>query len=170
MADLSDKHQRVLEFFSVLPQRIVALHGSDNVAEFLLYEICNHDNFCVKKAAFFVDSPDFNTMKGVAGINTDNSFTDNHWDAPGDFSHHMSSCDFNTQVRSHAAPSIHNSPYDPITAAKMAKDLNFKKPLFYSWRMKHDNYGFVIYEQADANDLDQHMFNSLHLLSFCPVF
>ncbi|HJM69243.1 MAG TPA: hypothetical protein QGF02_04820 [Candidatus Babeliales bacterium] len=164
-----DAPQRVLEFFSMLPERIVTLHGTDNVAEFLLYDICHHEDFGIQKAAFFIDSPEFNCMKGVAGINKENKFTGAHWESPEDFSDHMNGCDFNQQVRMHEAGSIHKSPYDPVKAKELSGNLDFKNPQYHSWSMKHGNRGFLIYE-GDQKEPHEHMVNSLHLLSFCPVF
>ena len=165
-----DAPQRVLEFLSLLPQRIVTLHGVDNIAEFLLYDICHHDNFALQKAAFFVDSPEFNCMKGVAGIDCSNRFTGAHWESPENFTEHMNACDFNKKVRTHEGKSIHNSPYDPVKAKELSKQLDFKKPQYHSWSMKYGNRGFLVYEMSETTDHHDHLLNSLHLLSLCPVF
>lgn len=167
----SEKDNQILEFLSVLPERIITLHGTDNIAEFLLYDICHHDNFLIKKAAFFIDSPDFNCLKGLAGINTENKFDKTHWEEPDDFSAHMNGCSFNQLVRDIEQATIHNSPYDPVKAAKLAKDLDFNNPMYHSWQMKHENRGFIIYEtQQELSDQEHHLHKSLNLLGFCPVF
>jgi hypothetical protein len=166
------QYQKMIALLTTLPEKIVVLHGADNVAEFVLYELCNHDEFGVDRAAFFVDSTDFNHLKGVVGVDRSLTFQQQPWQSPQEFSSFMKSCPFNADVRSINQASIHHSPYDPKEAAFLANKLNFQQPEFYSWRMRHDNQGFLIVQRSKNCDHanDPFFASGLHFLSFCPIF
>jgi len=56
---------------------------------------------------------------------------------------------------------------------QVAKGFEFSNPGYYSWDMKHDNHGLLVYEkQAKTGDacLVEHALNGLSLLAFCPIF
>ena len=52
-----------------LPKRMVPLYDLEaigNIPEFVLHDLCHEDCFNLKKAAFLVDNPDFDSLQGVA--------------------------------------------------------------------------------------------------------
>ena len=80
---------------------------------------------------------------------------------------------FNQLVRQSVQPSIlKNGDFDPFKAQEIAQKLGIKVPAFRSWEMKHDNYGFLVYEYSGQklDGVEEHLFNSLYLLNFCPLF
>ena len=44
------------------------------MSEFVLHDICNPNCFNLQKAAFLVDNPDFDCLKGVAGFSADEAY------------------------------------------------------------------------------------------------
>ena len=57
-------------------------------------------------------------------------------------------------------------------AASLANMCNFRQPEFFSWKMRHDNQGFLIVQRSKSCDRahDAFLASGLHFLSFCPVF
>ncbi len=173
--ELLQRQNKMLSYLSSLPRRMLLLHGIDNVTEFVLHDLCAEECFNLNKAAYFVDNPDFNCTKGVAGFSRDEAFAkiDAPWQDPRTFSAHMQLSSFNRQVRSLNRCSIKKGGETHADLAGMlAKDLGFKNYDFCSWQMRHDNEGFVLYEKCDSSDLfvKDHLLDGLTLLSFCPIF
>jgi hypothetical protein len=173
--DVLQREHRMLNYISSLPRRMLQLHGSENVTEFVLHDLCREQCFNLTKAAYFIDNPDFNWTKGVAGFSRQEAFgkSDAIWEKPEEFSTHMKNSAFNQKVRSMARCSL--KKFDDghkDLAAELANDLGFANHDYCTWNMKHDNHGFVVYERADVNDTfaHDHMINGVSLLSFCPVF
>src|ERR1700691_4148672 len=92
---------KMLSCLAALPKRILSLHGEDNVTEFVLHDLCHQDCFNLNKAAYFVDNPDFNCSKGVAGFSRDEPFNECEviWSKADAFSEHMKKSAFNQRVR-----------------------------------------------------------------------
>jgi len=172
--ELLQRQCKMLSCLSGLPRRMLGLHGADNVTEFVLYDLCQKDCFNLTKAAYFVDNPDFNCTKGVAGFSREERGDScNIWENPHGFSSEMQGSQFNNKVRSVASCSLKKGGnlHDEL-AKNIARDLDFKNYAYCTWNMKHDNHGFVLYEKADAHDAfaDEHLLNGLSLLSYCPIF
>lgn len=172
--DINPRHHNVLRKLSHLPKRMMSVHGKDNVSEFVLHDLCDTACFALEKAAYFVDNPDFNCFKGVAGYDHSNRYPheDVYWQQCDDFSCHMQDCNFNRHVRTISRQShIRNNVPNDAIAYEIARDLAFKNPAVYTWPLKHNNSGLFIYETAEDNqELDEHMKNGLELLGFCPIF
>lgn len=173
--DSFTKQSRLLNQLSHLPKKILSLEGSENTPAFVLHELCNEQCFNLSKAAFFVDSPDFNYIKGVAGFNDQEAFKDAHgmWQNPHAFIDHLQQASFNQSVRNYSGHSIKRTEAgSEDLIASIAEKLGIQNPAFYTWDMKHDNHGFLIYEKNEARlqGIEEHLENSLYLLSFCPVF
>ncbi len=172
--ELVDKQYKMLKFLSHLPRKIIDLHGVDNATEFVLHDLCHEDCFNLKKAAYFIDNPDFNCTKGVAGYSRQEPYEGaNIWESPQAFSNHMKSSSFNGKVRQLNRCSLKNvHDMHAQLAQELAHDLGFANYGYCTWRMKHDNDGFVVYEKAIADETfaDEYLVNGLTLLSFCPVF
>lgn len=167
-----DRHNKILQHLADLPKKIVMLDGVDNVSEFVLHELCHENCFNLEKAAFFMDSPDFDVLKGVAGFSKLEAYGDPVWDDPKLFSKHMQQSSFNQMVKQFAQSSISRSKADPKEAlALIAQQFDFNNAAFHSLQLKHMNNGHLIYEFEDHFDnLHEHFGNSLYLLSFCPIF
>jgi hypothetical protein len=169
------KHKKVLGSLSCLPKKVLAVHDLDNATEFVLHGLCNEGCFNLHKAAYFVDNPDFNLFKGVAGFSQAEAYSewDEMWNHPDAFTTFMQGSDFNQKIRKFCADSIHrnNKSYEHLIA-DISEEIGVKDPSFFSWDMKHDNKGLLVYEKngADAAIFEEHFLNSLYLLSFCPVF
>lgn len=168
-------YKRVLDCLSCLPKNIITHQGRENISEFVLHGLCSQGCFNLKKAAYFVDNPDFDCIKGITGfcqseVNLDWSEI---WDDPESFSLIAKSSPFNQKVRSFAGASTkkNNDPVEKFIST-IAKDIGFANPNYCTWATKHFNHGILIFEKSETtNDLyEEHFFNSLHLLGFCPIF
>ncbi len=174
--ELLVRYKKMVTRLTNLPKRIISLHDDEsfaNIAEFVLYDLCHEDCFNLNKAAFLVDNPDFNCMQGVAGFSRHEPFTDREliWDKPDTFTSFMQQSPFNRRVRSFNASSTrrNGNQYNQVVH-EVAQSLGLREPAFSVWDMKHANNGVLVYECADQEKLfDEHLINSLHLLSFCPV-
>lgn len=172
--DTLTRHHRLLHAINELPKRMLSVYSRDNSPEFVLHHLCNTTCFDVPKAAYFVDNPDFDCTKGVAGFaREEHAHTNfNHWDKPEDFTQHMRVSPFNAQVRSVLTPSIYRSQKpDNVVISDIAGNLGMRDYAYCSWNMKHDNRGFLVYEvNGQCDDLFNELFaDSAHFLGFCPI-
>ena len=171
--NLTVQEIRLLESLSSLPQKMLAIHGISNLTEFVLHELCNQDCFNLDCAAYLIDNPDFDCLKGIAGFSkSECSDLPDVWDQPEKFSQHMKTSNFNNNVRKINNKSILKcgQSYDSALS-EVARNLNLGHPVYYSWPMKHDNHGILIMERANHEPtLDQHILKGLSFLAFCPVF
>ena len=175
---MSPRHEQLL-CFARLPQKMLALSFSDNLVEFVLHELCSTRCFNIAKAAYFIDNTDFNCLKGIAGFDKANEFTtgtQESWSSPEKFTRHMSGCRFNTKIRSLLMPSSTrvNQPM-PELIHSLSRTLDMHKPQYYTWMLKHDNRGILVYQLPDSSDdaaqeFDTELLCGLHILAFCPVY
>jgi hypothetical protein len=172
---MMNNHAYVIDRLRRLPRKMLLLHGLDNVTEFVLHELASKHCFDLKKAAYFIDNPDFNCFKGVVGIsNTGLDTLEDIWINPDTFTQHMLESPFNQHVRSFTYKSHkkHSEPYEKV-ADNIANELGLASYDFYTWNMKHDNHGFLVCEKNDRNMQeklhDDIVIDGLSLLSFCPV-
>lgn len=170
------RHYAMLSRLSSLPRKMLSLKGHENITEFVLHELCNKQCFDLSKAAYFVDNPDFDCLKGVAGFCAVEAYNPetNIWANPSAFSTHMQGSQFNQKVRTITHKSMRkDNKKDQEIVDRVARELNLQTPGYYSWDMKHDNHGLLIYErqckEGDSCDVDS-VLNGLSLLGFCPIF
>ena len=168
------RQQQVLQCLSSLPRKIMTIHELENVPEFILQDICDESCFNILRAAYFVDNPDFNQLKGVAGFCRDEAYKkgDTFWNDPDSFSSFMQNSTFNSRVREIVWESIKgNNHIHEHIISEIAPQLGFKNPAWCNWDLKHYNHGLIIYEKADlAEDtFDEHFINTLYLLGFCAI-
>lgn len=172
---VSPRHHRLLTCLSCLPQRILSVHGLHNVTEFVLHDLCIEPCFNLEKAAYLVDNPDFNCLKGIAGFAQKERFDDyeNIWDKQDQFASHMQSAPFNQKVRGVGKPSIRavGTP-DQEALQALAADLDITNPSYFTWDMKHGNRGILLFQRAegDTEPIEDPLLRGLYLLGFCPVF
>lgn len=169
------KNYDIIKKMSSLPAKIVTLHGRDNITEFVLHDLAGKLCFNFGKAGYFVDNPDFDHFKGVAGYCNSQSFehADFIWENPEEFTRHMQGSPFNKQVRT----IMHQSPKRGCLDARkivdtVAQELDMADPHYFCWDMKHYNHGLFIYEHANGKTdwEEEDLMNGLHLLSMCPIF
>lgn len=168
-------NHEVLSALSRLPRKIIMLHGHEAsaLAPYVLHELSDGHCFNFKKAAYFVDNPDFNCLKGVAGFDHDEHDVETSLDSPHAFAEHLDHCGFNQYVRSLSHVSYKNSRMheeDVIKFLARNLDINFHNASCLIWDMKHDNHGVLIYQCNDVDDeIREHLNNGVHLFSFCPI-
>lgn len=171
---MNDRKRAIIERLSTLPRKILGLHGRDNTVEFVLHELARQDCFDLEKAAYVIDNPDFDCLKGVAGFQRPEvcTFESDIWSEPDNFSQHMKGCQYNTTVRNYQRNSgVKSGQKDEDIVKEVAHDLGFETPFYYSWNMKHDNHGILLYEKRDPQDCDcDYLLEGLCLIGFCPVF
>lgn len=176
--DLMKRSHQLLCHLSCLPEKIVAAHDVDNLAEFVLYELCHPACFNFKRAAFFVDNPDFDCLRGIVGVSTDEHALNNQdiWKMYENFSKSMKDSSFNASVRAVSGASMAKSGL-PVEqeVTKLLTLLPFKNPEWRSFKTKHGNRGILIFERTGLEqDLDQvisdHILSGAALLAFCPIF
>lgn len=167
------RHYQVLVNLAQLPAKILQHHSLNNIPEFVLHDLCNETCFNLSKAAYFVDNPDFNCLRGVAGYCKDEDCfgRDSIWCKPEQFTQHMQRSLFNQKVRSTNKSSImHNSSGKEKALDSLAQELGIKNPSYSLCDLKHDNHGVFVFEKADtACDLDDYLHKSVSLLGFCPI-
>lgn len=166
-----EKKYEMLKSLSCLPKKILALHGADNTTEFVLHELCSSNCFNLSKAAYFVDNPDFNCCKGIAGCDRKERFENDSWCAPDDFSCHMKQSIFNQKVREAHFLSLGASSLES-QVSELAQKLDMKNPGFHRWKLKNGNHGILIFEkpQNENDGLKEYLEDGLSLLGFCPIF
>lgn len=171
--EVLQRQYEMLDSLSKIPLNILRLHGHQNVTDFVLYELCHERCFNLEKAAYFVDNPDFNCLKGVAGhARTERVNIADIWKDTDNVGHALLESPFNKQVRSYSSSSLKKEASDNELACKIAKDLGIKEYGYCSWGSKHDNHGILIYEKAKNDEAvdEERLLSGLSLLSFCPLF
>lgn len=172
----AERRQELLTCICSLPRKMTQVHGIENLTEFLLYHLADERCFNFSKAAYFVDNPDFDVFRGVSGFHKLEAFkSDDHWQHVDEFTSHMKDASFNRRVRSVGKKSSkkQQEKIDPALIELIAQELELEKPQHYSWKMKYDNHGLLVFELADQEDqelVQESLEESLYLLGFCPVF
>ena len=171
--ELSRDQSTLLNHLSHLPRKIVSLKGMSNAPEFVLHELCDERCFNLSKAAFFIDNPDFNFIKGVAGFQSQEAYpADDIWQNPEQFIAHMQQAPFNQMVRGFSHESVKRTGKQQDMVEIISRAFEFEQPAYRVWDMKHDNHGFLVYEYngKELEGIEEHLDNSLYLLNFCPLF
>ncbi len=172
---LMNRNAQIVDSLRRLPRKMLQLHGLENVTDFVLHELCSKDCFNIPKAAYFVENPAFNCLKGVVGVSTiELPGIDNIWLNSDQFVKAITQSSFNQQVRSYHYESHKNRGHSPEEMAKIiAQELGLGDYSFYAWDMKHDNHGLLVCEKSSEPDEHPHeevMVDGLCLLGFCPVY
>jgi hypothetical protein len=162
----------VLQKLHSLPRKMTGMHNARNVAEFVLHELCQSECFDIPRAAYLIDNPDYDWMKGVAGYCKQEHFDKDVWSCPLDFTAHMRSASFNNAVRNFNRHSCHkhNESLEDV-AVDIAHKLGIKEVGCCIVAMPHDNHGIFVYEKSIDHPNDKEcLMNGASLLSFCPVY
>ncbi len=166
------RYQKLLKCFTDLPQQILSLQEIDGVAEYVLHSLCNEGCLNLSKAAYLIDNPDFDCIKGVAGFNKADEISDIVLEDHGQFQEHMDQCEYNKKVREINLRSAHRKGQSPEeTVKQLALILGMVNPMYHTWTIKHDNHGLLIFERAleEAPIKQEEFIKGLSLLGFCPV-
>lgn len=171
--DHLDRRHNVLHHLTHLPRKIVSLNGAENLTEFVLHDLCQSRCFNLPKAAYFVNNPDFNCIKGVAGVHASELFQGDSWEQPHDFSAHMKQATFNQKVRGIDQCSIIKSrnALDGLVK-EIAQELDMDRYAVQLWNVKHDNQGVLIFAQDEQDEYvtEEMIHAGACLLGFCPIF
>lgn len=171
----SERHNQIMRCLCHLPRKLVELHEHENLPEFVLNDLCHASCFNLTKAAYFVDNPEFNFVKGIVGYYRPESYPDHAvaWEDTQSFSLHMESSPFNQQVRTFIRPSIKRGNHVHADIVRViAEECSLRDPLFFSWNMKHGNHGLFVFQEQDLEEdgMQEHLSNAVHYLSLCPIF
>jgi hypothetical protein len=162
-----------------LPHKILDHHinNIDNIIDMVFYSLCNENFFNMDKAAYLIDNPDFNILKGIAGFDKKNNYKKKYsngidrsdiWQFKDYFKEHINNCEFNNSVKNFLGTSIFSSIYNIDDKIKnIAKSININNPRYYTWLTKNDNYAMVIFESP--NEISKDLLLHLRLLSLCPI-
>ena len=167
-------HLALLQHLKEVPKKIVNVHGQDNVQAMVLHDLCHESCFNLNKAAYFVDNPDFNCFKGIAGIcKHEEGYckeTSNIWEESDKYCSYLQNSSFNNKVCSFEEQSMQNGSQEDLIN-KIALELEIEDPQYLVWPMKHDNFGVLIYQNNDGDKelIEEHLGHGVYLLSFCPV-
>lgn len=171
--DLIKRYRNYAHRMSGLPKRLVSLQDQEHsLSEFVLHDLCDGECFNIKKAAFLVDNPDFDILKGVAGFHHGHNYkTNKHWDEPEEFSAHMKNSAYNQKVKSICKCSHKKSGKNlDHLIEQCAQELEFEKPEIVTWNLKNYNHGILLFEVDQKDDIfNDHFEDLIHMLSFCPV-
>jgi hypothetical protein len=164
---------KLLQHLGNLRKMIVHNHELENLSEFVLYDLCNGPCCNVTKAAYFINNPDFNILKGVAGYHKKELHVSNSWNEQKQFIGSMRNSLFNQKVRNRLQESFAKGEIsEQYLVRKLADFLEIENPGYHVWDLKHANHGLLIYEslQNQQAHVQEHLHDSLYYLSFCPVF
>lgn len=171
---LERKKRDIMHNLSSLPRKILQIYGRENIAEFILHELGKQDNFNLKKAAYIIDNPDFDCLKGVAGYCLPEAYKSDKdiWQEPDAFTNYMKKSGFNNKIRGFNRSScVKKGKSDQDIVNEVAADLGFEHPSFYAWKLKHDNHGILLYEKNDDESCDcDYLLDGLCIIGFCPIF
>lgn len=173
-SEMPFQHEKLLRCFTHLPRQILRLNEIDNATEYVLHSLCEEGCLNLQKAAYFIDNPDFDCLKGIAGFSKEegSNSCDIVLDDTGCFKNHVAQCDYNKTVRTITAPSPKRNGYSPERIIEQfAEKLGMSNPECHSWNIKHDNFGLLIFErdESDERQLHEDFLHGLSILGFCPV-
>ena len=166
--------QKLSDTLLHLPHRILKNYSCDNLSQIVLHYIAHPDCFDFRRAAFFIDNPDFDHLIGVAGYCTNECSCqlDELWKEPDLFNKETQRV-FDQEIRQHVASSVKRTAdfADSTYIKALGKKLGMKQPEFISWDMKHANHGLLVYEpRKKLDEWQQFMLDkAVSFLGFCPI-
>lgn len=168
---MSERRYELFTRLSTLPKKMALAHNADYMAELVFCELCGKGCFDLKKAAYFLDNPDFDCCRGIFGFHAPEFGAADLevWENPTPTSEQLRRSEFNRLVRSisHASITKNNSEY---LLNEIAKTLGIEKPQFCICHARHDNHGVLITEQVESEELKDYLEHGVSLLGLCPLF
>jgi len=172
LKNIPPEKYHLLVLLSKLPERIIAVHGLPNATEFILHALCKDSGLPIQRAAYFVDNPDFDWCKGVAGFACDEQerTTEQMWSCPDDFTRAMQQSPFNQKVRSLSLESVGSHKIEELRE-RVKQELPLKNPACFRCNIKHDNIGILFVDDApDHKQVEEGIYDAVYFLGMCPVF
>ncbi len=169
----SDEGLLVAKLLS-LPHRILSNHEVHGLEQLVLHDLGHGHNFNLGKAGYFIDNPDFDCFKGVAGYDDGECslHQQDPWASPQAFVESMSNAPFQKKIAGLAQRSVagqHKTADDAGIFKTLGATIGMKDPSVITWKMKHGNNGVLLFESSHAGsarkqELLQHF---LPLLGLC---
>lgn len=170
--DSLETENGLLHQLLALPDRIIKLHSISSLPQIVLHELCHDHCFGIEKAAYLIDNPDFNCVRGVAGYCKDECtrHKEDVWSDPHSFNDDMKDAPYHQEVQCFSDHSVrHAGDYSTEELHILGQRLGIAKPLCFTWGTKHDNNGILIVESDSCSQENRRrlLYNVLSLLSLC---
>ena len=158
-----------------LSDRIIKNYDLHDLPTLVLHHVGHEESFGLKKAAYFIDNPDFNHFQGIAGFTTSECKLHHPtlWKSPTSFNENKKTARFHKSVEQFADESLSKkSKISPESKLKkIAKELGLTSFDFFSWTLKYGNTAFLLFESGkklskQEKELLEH---AVSYLSFCPT-
>lgn len=168
--------EKLLQHFGNIRKMMIHNHELGNLSEFVLHDLCTGPCFQVNKAAYFINNPDFDLIRGISGYHQQepNVQIQDIWNNQKQFIAGMQDSNFNKKVRSH---NLHGAfergkSSEKYMVDKLADLLEINNPVYHTWNLKHANHGLLIYEPVvtDVEEIQNHLLDSFYYLGFCPIY
>lgn len=173
LSHMTARRYELVSRLSTLPKQIVLAHDTDHLAELIFCELCGKNCFDLKKAAYFLDNPDFDCCRGIVGLSASEfslpTTGSDLWENPTPVSEQMRRSPFYQKVRGlhHASVTKNNSDY---LISQIAKDLGIEKPEVCISRARNDNHGLLISEHPVDEEVREYLEHGMSILGLCPLF
>lgn len=141
-------HLSVVDDLIEIPQNILRFNHRPELIDFVLQKISNEKCFSFHRAAYLVDNPDFNFLKGICGF-CKNSNPANVSTINDELLEQISRSEYNNKVKNFQNISLKANNRDirnPETLAELSNALNIPEPQVYSWDLKNNNFGILIFK------------------------
>lgn len=162
--------KNLLYHVGALPKLMLGNHMRDDLASFVLHELCSKKGFGLGKAAFFINNPDFKLLKGVTGYHEPEAYNGISWENHEDFVKHMQQANFHTKVRAHQGTHLGENS-GGLSLNQLQDTFEFEQLGAHVWDLKHDNQGIFLFEKQDCGKIvDDHLADFVQYLGFCPVY
>jgi hypothetical protein len=161
----------IADHLTKIPKKILSSSDFDILADCVLYEISKEICFHLSSVSYFVYNPDFHVCRGIAGILKEDltNWCKDPWNNEKEFKEILHNTQFNKKIRETSFCTIKDQTIDTI-GTEIKKIINNENLQFYSWKIKNNNIGILLYQkinisQCDENDIE----NGASLLGFCPI-
>ena len=159
MSDVQSLNELVSELLQ-LPRHILQHMHTAGLTDILLGHLASKSYFNLKKAAYLLNNPDFNCVKGMAGIEiSDTNHWQNPWSNPLEHTKFLENSSFNKKVKTFVGHGLFTNPSQEDTPRiiKYAEEhLALENPVFIGWHGKHGNHGIFFCEpQRDSERVEQ---------------
>jgi hypothetical protein len=162
--------KKLLYHLGSLPKLMLNHHMREDLIVFILHELCSENGFGLGKAAYFINNPDFKCLKGIAGHHSIEAYKGLSSQDHESFSKHMSQAQFHNQVRSHQDNHILNIS-DKTSFNALQDRFEFEQLGSHVWNLKHNNQAIFLFEKQNYDKIvDDHLFDFVQYLGFCPVY
>lgn len=165
-------HLNIVDQILQIPKQIISYHHVNGLVDLVLHNISKNNCLSFSKAAYFVDNPDFNQLKGVCGFNS-SILCDTPVKNQQDSIEYILKSAYNCKVKSINRESFRAKNIDLSNRANITElcdSLEIKNPKTLSWDLKHNNYGVLIFEteQPDCCSWKNSLVEQVsHFLGMC---